>query len=127
MVHLWHSGKRAEGREETSTALGGGTSGYITVLVEDNDLAQELVHLACLMAKRARCGVRLLHHRAVLWPPAFRREEEAPPPVGTYSHRHVASNDSSEPVYLSPVHAWPAHQKCPERARGRARHVPLLH
>ncbi len=27
----------------------------------ENDLAHELVHLACLVAKRARCNVRLLH------------------------------------------------------------------
>ena len=61
MVHLWRPGKRVVRREGTSTAPAGGASGDITVLVEDNGLAQELVHLACLMAKRAKCGVRLLH------------------------------------------------------------------
>ena len=61
MVHSWHPGQRAAGREGTGAAPGRGTSGDITVLVDENDLAQELVRLACLIAKRARCEVRLLH------------------------------------------------------------------
>jgi nucleotide-binding universal stress UspA family protein len=61
MVHLWGPGKRRAWREGTGAVPGVGTGGDITVIVEENGLTQELVRLACLMAKRARCGVRLLH------------------------------------------------------------------
>lgn len=60
MSHFWRPGKRA-GREGTGAAPGVGAGGDITVLVEENSLTRELVRLACLMARRARCGVRLLH------------------------------------------------------------------
>lgn len=60
MSHSWGPWKRA-GRDGTGAAPGVGPGGDITVLVEENSLTQELVRLACLMARRSRCGVRLLH------------------------------------------------------------------
>ena len=65
MVHWWCSGKRA-GVEGTSSAPEIGASGDIAVVGEKNNRTHELVPLAYLMAKRARCNVRLLHTTKVL-------------------------------------------------------------
>ena len=59
MVHLW---RRA--REETETskvAPGVGPTGDIEVVVDGKKLDIELVRLACLMAKKARRKVHLVH------------------------------------------------------------------
>ena len=60
MVHLW----RPRGKEETETskaAPGVGATGDIAVVVEGKKLDNELVRLACLMAKKARRKVHLVH------------------------------------------------------------------
>ena len=60
MVHLW----RSRGKEETETskaAPGVGATGDIAVVVEGKKLDNELVRLACLMAKKAKRKVHLVH------------------------------------------------------------------
>ena len=60
MVHLW----RPRGKEETETskaAPGVGATGDIAVVIEGKKLDNELVRLACLMAKKARRKVHLVH------------------------------------------------------------------
>ena len=60
MVHLW----RSRGKEETETskaAPGVGATGDIAVVVDGKKLDNELVRLACLMAKKARRKVHLVH------------------------------------------------------------------
>ncbi|TMC33838.1 MAG: hypothetical protein E6J31_17715, partial [Chloroflexi bacterium] len=60
MVHLWRS--RAKDETETSkSAPGVGATGDIAVVVEDNKLDNELVRLACLMAKKAKRKVHLVY------------------------------------------------------------------
>jgi hypothetical protein len=62
MAHLWRSRKRAaRARSATILAPDSGTAGDITVVVEDNALAAELVRLACLVSRRAGRGIRLLY------------------------------------------------------------------
>jgi nucleotide-binding universal stress UspA family protein len=59
MVHLWHKVK-----EETKTSKGApgiGAPGDIAVIVDGNTLDHELVHLVCLIAKRAKRKVHLVH------------------------------------------------------------------
>jgi nucleotide-binding universal stress UspA family protein len=59
MVHLW---RRAKEETETSKAAPGvGATGDIEVVVDGKKLDIELVRLACLMAKRARRKVHLVH------------------------------------------------------------------
>src|SRR5438128_8054571 len=60
MVHIW----RSKAKEETETlkaAPGVGAVGDIAVVVDGKKLDIELVRLACLMAKRARRKVHLVH------------------------------------------------------------------
>src|SRR5579864_6156534 len=60
MVHLW----RPRAREDTETnksAPGVGAIGDIAVVVEGKKLDIELVRLACLMAKKAKRKVHLVH------------------------------------------------------------------
>ena len=60
MVHLW----RPRAREDTETsksAPGVGATGDIAVVVDGKKLDIELVRLACLMAKKARRKVHLVH------------------------------------------------------------------
>src|SRR5260370_3380168 len=60
MVHLWRS--RAKDETETSkSAPGVGAIGDIAVIIEGNKLDNELVRLACLMAKKAKRKVHLVH------------------------------------------------------------------
>src|SRR5207249_7584247 len=59
MVHLW---RRTKDETETSkSAPGVGAMGDIAVIVEGKKLDNELVRLACLMAKRAKRKVHLVH------------------------------------------------------------------
>lgn len=59
MVHFW---RRAKDEIETSkTAPGVGASGDIAVIVDGKKLDNELVRLACMMAKRAKRKVHLVH------------------------------------------------------------------
>ena len=59
MVHLW---RKAKDETETSKAAPGvGDTGDIAVVVDGKKLDIELVRLACLMAKRARRKVHLVH------------------------------------------------------------------
>lgn len=59
MVHLW---RRAKEETETSkVAPGVGATGDIEVVVDGKKLDIELVRLACLMAKKARRKVHLVH------------------------------------------------------------------
>ena len=59
MVHLW---RRAKEETETSKAAPGvGATGDIAVVVDGKKLDIELVRLACLMAKKARRKVHLVH------------------------------------------------------------------
>ena len=59
MVHLW---RRAKDETETSkSAPGVGATGDIAVIVDGKKLDIELVRLACLMAKKARRKVHLVH------------------------------------------------------------------
>jgi nucleotide-binding universal stress UspA family protein len=60
MVHLWRSKTREESTT-TKTAPGVGATGDIAVIVEGKKLDAELVRLACLMAKRAKRKVHLVH------------------------------------------------------------------
>src|SRR6266436_8843584 len=60
MVHIW----RSKAKEETDTlkaAPGVGATGDIAVVVEGKKLDIELVRLACLMAKKAKRRVHLVH------------------------------------------------------------------
>ena len=60
MVHIW----RSKAKEETETlkaAPGVGGTGDIAVVVDGKKLDIELVRLACLMAKRAKRKVHLVH------------------------------------------------------------------
>ena len=60
MVHLWRT--RAKEETETSkTAPGVGATGDIAVIVEGKKLDNELVRLACLMARKAKRKVHLVH------------------------------------------------------------------
>ena len=59
MVHLW---RRAKDETETSkSAPGVGATGDIAVIVDGKKLDNELVRLACLMAKKAKRKVHLVH------------------------------------------------------------------
>jgi len=60
MVHLWRSRAREE-TETSKTAPAVGATGDIAVIVEGKKLDNELVRLACYMAKRARVKVHLVH------------------------------------------------------------------
>jgi nucleotide-binding universal stress UspA family protein len=60
MVHLWRSKAREE-TEITKSAPGVGAIGDIAVIVEGKKLDNELVRLACLMAKKAKRKVHLVH------------------------------------------------------------------
>jgi len=60
MVHLWRP-RTKEGTEISKTAPGVGATGDIAVIVDGKKLDNELVRLACLMAKRARRRVHLVH------------------------------------------------------------------
>jgi nucleotide-binding universal stress UspA family protein len=59
MVHLWRKAK--EDTETSKAAPGVGATGDIAVVVDGKKLDIELVRLACLMAKRARRKVHLVH------------------------------------------------------------------
>jgi K+-sensing histidine kinase KdpD len=59
MVHLW---RKAKDETETSkVAPGMGSTGDIAVIIDGNKLDHELVRLACLMAKRAKRRVYIVH------------------------------------------------------------------
>lgn len=60
MVHLWRTRARDEA-EVSKTAPGVGATGDIAVIVEGKKLDNELVSLACLMAKKAKRKVHLVH------------------------------------------------------------------
>lgn len=60
MVHLWRSRDKEE-IDSAKTAPGVGAVGDIAVIVEGKKLDNELVRLACLMAKKARRKVHLVH------------------------------------------------------------------
>ena len=60
MVHLWRSRAKDE-TEISKSAPGVGATGDIAVVVEDNKLDNELVRLACLMAKKAKRKVHLVY------------------------------------------------------------------
>lgn len=60
MVHLWRSRAREEA-EANKSAPGVGATGDIAVVVEGKKLDNELVRLACLMAKKAKRKVHLVH------------------------------------------------------------------
>src|SRR2546427_11525816 len=59
MVHLWRRSK--EETEPAKVAPGVGAIGDIAVIVEGKKLDNELVRLACLMAKKAKRKVHLVH------------------------------------------------------------------
>jgi K+-sensing histidine kinase KdpD len=59
MVHLWR--KAREETETSKAAPGVGSTGDIAVIVDGKKLDNELVRLACLMAKKARRKVHLVH------------------------------------------------------------------
>src|SRR5438067_12792231 len=59
MVHLWRRSK--EETEPAKVAPGVGAVGDIAVVVEGKKLDNELVRLACLMAKKAKRKVHLVH------------------------------------------------------------------
>lgn len=59
MVNLWRKAK--EESETSKTAPGVGATGDIAVIVDGKKLDKELVRLACLMAKRAKRKVHLVH------------------------------------------------------------------
>lgn len=59
MVHLWRRAR--EETEASKAAPGVGTTGDIAVVVDGKKLDNELVRLACIMAKRARRKVHLVH------------------------------------------------------------------
>src|SRR5579872_3441666 len=60
MVHLWRTKAKYEA-DVSKTAPGVGTTGDIAVIVEGKKLDNELVRLACLMAKKAKRKVHLVH------------------------------------------------------------------
>ncbi|HCF87300.1 MAG TPA: hypothetical protein DEV72_19105, partial [Ktedonobacter sp.] len=60
MVHLWRS-KAKDEAETSKSAPGVGAIGDIAVIVEGKKLDNELVRLACLMAKKAKRKVHLVH------------------------------------------------------------------
>lgn len=60
MVHIWRS-KAKEETETLNAAPGVGAKGDIAVVVDGKKLDSELVRLACLMAKRAKRKVHLVH------------------------------------------------------------------
>ncbi len=60
MVHMWRS-KAKEEAETLKAAAGTGGAGDIAVVVDGKKLDNELVRLACLMAKRAKRKVHLVH------------------------------------------------------------------
>ena len=60
MVHLWRTRAKDEA-EVSKTAPGVGATGDIAVIVEGKKLDNELVRLACLMAKKAKRKVHLVH------------------------------------------------------------------
>src|ERR1700680_5055813 len=60
MVHLWRSRAREE-TETSKSAPGVGATGDIAVIVEGKKLDNELVRLPCLMAKKAKPKVHLVH------------------------------------------------------------------
>jgi nucleotide-binding universal stress UspA family protein len=60
MVHLWRTKAKYEA-EASKTAPGVGATGDIAVIVEGKKLDNELVRLACLMAKKAKRKVHLVH------------------------------------------------------------------
>ncbi len=60
MVHIWRS-KAKEETETLKTAPGVGGTGDIAVVVDGKKLDIELVRLACLMAKKAKRKVHLVH------------------------------------------------------------------
>ncbi len=60
MVHLWRPRAREE-TEVSKTAPGVGATGDIAVIVDGKKLDNELVRLACLMAKKAKRRVHLVH------------------------------------------------------------------
>jgi len=59
MVHLWRKAK--EETEASKSAPGVGARGDIAVIVDGKKLDNELVRLACLMAKKAKRKVHLVH------------------------------------------------------------------
>ncbi len=59
MVHLWRKAK--DDTEGSKMAPGVGTTGDIAVIVDGKRLDNELVRLACMMAKRAKRRVHLVH------------------------------------------------------------------
>src|SRR5712692_2838014 len=60
MVHLWRP-KAREDAETSKSAPGVGATGDIAVVVDGKKLDIELVRLACLMAKKAKRKVHLVH------------------------------------------------------------------
>lgn len=60
MVHLWRSKSKDE-TEVSKAAPGVGATGDIAVIIDGKQLDTELVRLACLMAKRAKRKVHLVH------------------------------------------------------------------
>lgn len=59
MVHLWRKAK--DETEVSKIAPGVGSIGDIAVIVDGKKLDNELVRLACMMAKRAKRRVHLVH------------------------------------------------------------------
>ncbi len=59
MVHLWR--KTKDEAETSKVAPGVGSIGDIAVIVDGKKLDNELVRLACMMAKRAKRKVHLVH------------------------------------------------------------------
>ncbi|MDQ2715389.1 MAG: universal stress protein [Chloroflexota bacterium] len=62
MAHLWRA--KARDKDEavtTKVAPGVGATGDIAVIIEGKKLDTELVRLACLMAKKAKRKVHLVH------------------------------------------------------------------
>ena len=60
MVHLWRSRAREEA-ETDKVAAGVGGTGDIAVIIDGKGLDNELVRLACLMARKAKRKVHLVH------------------------------------------------------------------
>ena len=60
MVHLWRTRAKEE-TEISKTAPGVGATGDIAVIVEGKKLDNELVRLACLMARKVKRRVHLVH------------------------------------------------------------------
>ncbi|HEX7736891.1 MAG TPA: universal stress protein [Ktedonobacteraceae bacterium] len=59
MVHLWR--KTKDEAETSKVAPGVGSTGDIAVIVDGKKLDNELVRLACMMARRAKRKVHLVH------------------------------------------------------------------